>query len=245
MEKMKFLLSVFLTVFMWQSFAQQSDSYRINPELLTNPWSAFWIGGPAPAGGGQRGQGGGGFGGPQAPPEFAVYHYRKTVDLAAKPTSFIVHVSADNRYKLYVNGVQVSHGPAASSPKYWNFETVDIAPYLKQGKNSIASLVWHAANFAPVMQMSLGRVGFILQGNTDAEKIVNTNNTWKVFKSTSYKPVRAAGQALGYIATGFTEQVDYSTYPTGWELTDYDDSTWSVVAQISNGATLKGSGNGG
>ena len=63
---MKFLLSVFLTVFMWQSFAQQSDSYRINPELLTNPWSAFWIGGPAPAGGGQRGQGGGGA--PKPPP---------------------------------------------------------------------------------------------------------------------------------------------------------------------------------
>lgn len=224
-------------------FLQTTLGQQINPELLTSQWSAFWIGGPAPAGGGQRG---GSFGGPPPPPpEFAVYHFRKTIELGAKPTSFIVHVSADNRYKLYVNGVQVSHGPAASSPKYWNFETVDLAPYLKQGKNSMAALVWHAANFTPVMQMSAGRAGFILQGNGDTEKIVNTDNTWKVLKSTSYKPVRAGGQALGYIAIGFTEQVDYSNYPTGWEGTDYDDSSWSAAGQIFNGATLKGSGSGG
>jgi alpha-L-rhamnosidase len=236
---------IFLFVFAGQSMAQQPVNGQINPELLTNPWSAFWIGGPAPAGGGQRGQGGGGFGAPAPPPEFAVYHFRKSIDLTAKPATFVVHVSADNRYKLYVNGVQVSHGPAASSPKYWNFETVDIAPYLKQGKNTIASIVWHAANFAPVVQMSGGRAGFILQGNTDTEKIVNTNNTWKVFKSTAYKPVRANGQALGYIAIGYTEQVDFNTHPTGWELTDFEDASWSTASQITAGATLKGTANGG
>lgn len=221
---------------------QSTRAQQINPSLLTNQWPAFWIGGPAPAGG-QRGPGGGFFGS-QAPPEFSVYHFRKTFELAAKPASFIVHVSADNRYKLYVNGTQVAHGPAASSPKYWNFETVDLAPYLRQGKNSLGALVWHGANFTPVMQMSTGRMGFILQGNGDAEKIANSDNTWKVLKSTAYKPVRAGGQALGYIAIGFTEQVDYSNHPTGWESTEFDDSSWSAAGQSFNGATQKGSGNG-
>src|SRR6476659_10913208 len=39
---------------------------------------------------------------------FTVFHARRTFDLPAIPTRFVVHVSADNRYRLYVNGVQVS-----------------------------------------------------------------------------------------------------------------------------------------
>ncbi|MFW6371139.1 MAG: alpha-L-rhamnosidase, partial [Bacteroidota bacterium] len=35
--------------------------------------------------------------------EFAVIHFRKSFDLYKKPESFIVHVSADNRYRLFVN----------------------------------------------------------------------------------------------------------------------------------------------
>jgi len=41
-----------------------------------------------------------------------------------------VHLSADNRYKLYVNSVLVSCGPARGDLYYWNYETVDLAPYL-------------------------------------------------------------------------------------------------------------------
>jgi alpha-L-rhamnosidase len=32
---------------------------------------------------------------------YGVFYFRKNIELAAKPGSFIVHVSADNRYKLY------------------------------------------------------------------------------------------------------------------------------------------------
>jgi hypothetical protein len=45
---------------------------------------------------------------------YGVFYFRKNIDLAAKPAMFIVHVSADNRYKLYVNGTLVSLGPLAA-----------------------------------------------------------------------------------------------------------------------------------
>ena len=38
---------------------------------------------------------------------FVVFHARRTFDLPARPERFIVHVSADNRYRLFVNGVSV------------------------------------------------------------------------------------------------------------------------------------------
>ncbi|HEX3384702.1 MAG TPA: hypothetical protein VHS53_05925, partial [Mucilaginibacter sp.] len=63
--------------------------------------------------------------------------FRKTINLASKPASFVVKVSGDNRYKLFVNGQQVSLGPARSDFYYWNYETVDLGPFLQSGDNMI------------------------------------------------------------------------------------------------------------
>ncbi|RFM27024.1 hypothetical protein [Deminuibacter soli] len=42
--------------------------------------------------------------------------------------SFSVHVSVDNRYKLYINGKLASLGPARGEHLQWNYETVNLAP---------------------------------------------------------------------------------------------------------------------
>ena len=59
---------------------------NINPALLHNRWNARWISVP---------------GEPQN--TYGIYHMRKTFELENVPEHFIVHVTADNRYKLYVN----------------------------------------------------------------------------------------------------------------------------------------------
>ena len=70
---------------------------------------------------------------PDAPAKsYGVYYFRKKISLTEKPDSFIVHVSADNRYVLIINEKFVSLGPARNDLSHWNFETVDIAPYLDQ-----------------------------------------------------------------------------------------------------------------
>ena len=75
--------------------------------------------------------------------EFGVFHLRRVFELNAKPSSFVVHVSADNRYRLFVNGQQVSSGPQRSDLMHWRYETVDVAPQLRAGRNVIAALVWN------------------------------------------------------------------------------------------------------
>ena len=67
----------------------------VNPDLLSNKWNAFWIEVPG-----------------TDPSAYGVYHFSKVITLSTKPGEFMVHVSADNRYKLFVNGHWVSHGPA-------------------------------------------------------------------------------------------------------------------------------------
>src|SRR5947199_7681770 len=66
-----------------------------NSELATARWTARWI---APAGAARF--------------EYGVYHLRRTIALPAKPASLMDHVSADNRYELFVNGRRLSTGPA-------------------------------------------------------------------------------------------------------------------------------------
>lgn len=110
----------------------------------------------------------------ESPTGYGVYLFRKSLALPAKPAAFVVHVSADNRYKLFVNGTLVSLGPARGDLTYWKFETVDLAPYLQAGKNIIAARVWNEGDLRMETQISL-RTGLILQGNAESEQSLNTN----------------------------------------------------------------------
>jgi alpha-L-rhamnosidase len=51
--------------------------------------------------------------------DYGVYRFQHKVPLLAKPSKCIIHVSGDNRYKLYVNGTWVSAGPARGDLYFW------------------------------------------------------------------------------------------------------------------------------
>lgn len=162
--------------------------------------------------------------------EYGVYHFRKTVDIPSKPSSFIVYVSADNRYKLYVNGKLVSLGPARGDSYSWNYETVDLAPYLIAGSNTVSTLVFNEAEFRPEAQISF-RTGFILQGRSYAEEILNTNNTWKCIRNMGYKPVPGY-----FFAASKGEMVDMKQTVKGdWTSNHYDDASWPAAEKVADG----------
>jgi len=183
------------------------------------PWKANWIAAPNDPGTG-----------------YGVYYFRKNIDLAAKPASFIIHVSADNRYKLYVNGTLVSLGPARGDTYYWNYETVDLAPYLVSGRNIVAALVYNEADSRPEAQITV-RTAFIVQGNSPDEEILNTNQTWKCIRDKGYQPI------TGFFAASTGELVDMNQSVKGWTALDLDDSSWSFAANLFQGR-LKGAGDG-
>ena len=80
---------------------------------------------------------------PGAGSEYGVFHFRRVFELDAAPSRFVVHVSADNRYRLFVNGTQVSAGPQRSDVMQWRYDTVDLAAHLRAGRNVLAALVWN------------------------------------------------------------------------------------------------------
>jgi len=99
--------------------------------------------------------------GPSHPSEdVGVFVFRCLLDLAERPEALYVDVSADQRYKLYVNGELVAHGPQRGDLSRWFYDSVDLAPYLRQGENEIRAVVWNFGWLAPIAQMGL-RTGFV------------------------------------------------------------------------------------
>lgn len=206
-----------LLIVMTLSPAKYACAQSSVPNVAPRQWNAHWIAAPGDNG-----------------ISYGVFYFRKDIDLAIKPATFMVHVSADNRYKLYVNGKLVSLGPARGDTYYWNYETVDLAPYLSAGKNTVAALVWNEAQYSPAAQISV-RTGFILQGNSATEEILNTNTTWKCIRDNGHQPIPGY-----FFAASKGEMVDMRQAVKGdWTAVGYDDSAWFGADKLSEGK-LKG-----
>ena len=54
-----------------------------------------------------------------------------------------LHVSAEDRYLLYLNGNYLGRGPARSLPKLKSYDTYDVGARLKKGRNVIAIRAYH------------------------------------------------------------------------------------------------------
>lgn len=164
-----------------------------------------------------------------------VFYFRRNFKLETRPDSFIVHVSADNRYRLYVNGNLVCWGPAAGDLYHWNYETVDLASWLKSGENLLAAVVWNPGQMGGVRQIT-EQTGFILQGPPGYENLVHTDSSWRVFKEHAYQFLKMSDATAGggYIA-GATEQLNGATCSWGWEQIGFDDSRWNRATEIGVG----------
>lgn len=193
-----------------------AKAQNINPALLSQKWKANWIFLPN-----------------EPDKTYGIYHFRKSFDLPTKPAKFVVHVSADNRYKLYVNGKLVSLGPARGDTYYWNYETVDIAPYLEAGKNTIAALVWNDGEDRPEAQIS-ERTAFILQGDTEKEEIINTDKTWRGIRDEAFKPLTGVGYPTYYVA-GPGEMIDMHLMIKDWASASFNDGNWLQAKELDRG----------
>jgi hypothetical protein len=204
------------------SSAQDSGSGQpaTSGPLLAAQWPAFWITCPA------------------APHnEYGVYLFRKGFELSRAPEHFVVHVAADARYRLWVNGRSVSFGPQRGAPVAWRYDSIDLAPFLHAGANLLAAQVWSYGELAPLAIMTW-RTGFLLQGDTAAERIVDTNDSWKVLHDEGYRPFRADFDRMRtYFAIGPGDNLDGAIHPWGWETDGFDDHAWLVARQLDHGLT--------
>src|SRR6185436_19069219 len=65
------------------------------------------------------------------PAGFSRAQFRRVLDLPEVPARVPLRVSADSRYLLWVNGVEVGRGPIRSQPRRLRYDEYDIAGHLR------------------------------------------------------------------------------------------------------------------
>ena len=146
----------------------------------------------------------------------AVFHFRKLLTLENAPAHFIVRVSADNQFLLYINQHRVGTGPARGDLAHWRFETYDLAPFLRSGNNVLAATVWNFGVHSALAQMS-DRTGFLLQGDSATEQAADTNETWEVEPEkgiTAFSP--SSMPPHFYFAAEPSERIDGAAFDWLW-----------------------------
>jgi hypothetical protein len=178
-------------------------------------------------------------------------HFRQKFTLSEQPEQFIVHVSGDNRYRLYVNNREVCYGPQLGDLRHWHYETLDLAPYLSEGQNIIAAEVmnWGVERSYGIISF---KTAFLLQGHSEKETFLNTgyNSNWKVWKNEGIyeKTVHwiGGGDIIGgFYAANPTDSIVASQYPWDWKNIEYDERDWKDPEIIfSQPKTNAGAGHG-
>ncbi len=211
-----FLTTLILLMTLSSLNAQESKA-EVNQEGksfadLKHTWTAQWITHPS-----------------ESTLDYGVFLFRNRFELQDKPVEFKVHVSADNRYRLFVNGVSVCFGPALGDINHHRYETIDIASFLKSGENVIAAQVVNFGEYRRAAQQTF-QTAFIIQAEESfghSEAINTGSGGWKVTKNDAYSQIPFTSDSLGaYYCAGPGENMDASLYPWAWELPEYDDTGW-------------------
>jgi alpha-L-rhamnosidase len=199
----------------------QAERLPVNPDLLTRQWPASWVAMP---------------GAPER--DAGVYHFRRRVMFEHVPARVLVHVSADQRYLLHVNGQRVGAGPGRGDPGHWPFETYDIAPLLRPGDNLVAATVWNFGLSAPMAQMTR-RTGFLLQADDAANASLNTSKAWEAQHATAHSVNPDGLSDLRarhfYYAAGPGERRDARAWDWAWDSPASPPERWTPAREVWRG----------
>ena len=109
--------------------------------------------------------------------------FRRQFEAAASPVR--IHVSADERFELFLDGQRIARGPDRSDVEHWCYATYDLR--LRPGSHRLEALVWSIGPYAPIAQMSW-RGGFILKAEGGYDPQLTTGNAaWEVAKLDGYE----------------------------------------------------------
>ncbi len=156
--------------------------------------------------------------------------FRRTFDYEKSTRPATLYITADDFYKLYINGTYVAMGPAPSYHLHYNYNTIDISKYLQNGKNTIAVHTLYQGLINRVWQSGDFRHGLIFELYCGDELVVGSDTDTLTHRHTAYTEMGRVGYD-----TQFMERYDSRAPECGFMLADFDDSAWER-ARISNTA---------
>ena len=157
------------------------------------------------------------------------------VNLERTPEKLIADISADSKYWLYINGEtvvyegSVKRGPAKNSGYY---DSIDIAPFLKEGENSICALVWFWDNDTSYSYSSSGQGGFLFEAIGEGVNIIS-DKSWKVKRNPAY--IDSSLYPPNYRLPEYSVYFDAREDMGDWTNVAYDVSSWENATEYAIG----------
>jgi alpha-L-rhamnosidase len=150
--------------------------------------------------------------------------FRKTFELPDPTTAAVLHVFADSRYMLWVNGTYVLRGPCRFNPKRPEFDSVNLRPFLKRGSNALVVLVHHYAEAVNgrIMRHAPGLTASLEVGG---KEILRTDNSWRCSDKTQYRPSPGAWSSI-------PDVLDGRLCPLDWTASTFDDAAWQPAVPV-------------
>ncbi len=147
----------------------------------------------------------------------------------------LLHISACDHYRLYVNGEYQGRGPQRGDPKWQTYDTYNITSLLKAGENSVAVQVYRYGVLNNYTRDTLGGLFVRLEmafvgGKTE---VLGTDDKWKVRAAKGWN---REAKTLNEVALGeVTEVLDSRLDPADWRQTAFDDEAWEKATVIPRG----------
>ena len=159
----------------------------------------------------------------------------KKISLDKLPESLTAHISADSKYWLYINGEavvfegNVKRGPEKNAGYY---DSIDIAPYLKEGENTISALVWYWDNETSYSYNSSGQGGFLFEAIGEGVSILS-DGSWKAKRSPAY--IDSSLYPPNYRLPEYSIYFDAREDMGDWTSEDFDTSSWENAVEYALG----------
>lgn len=176
------------------------------------PWPARWVG-PLSFDAGRS----------------AAVAYRLRFDVAEE-RAVRIHVSADQRYELFLDGKRIGRGCERGDLRNWFYETYDLR--LSAGRHTLAARCWWLSPYglAPEAQQTV-RPAFLLYGEGEAHALMSTGAAaWQMRPLGGYSfayPHRMAS----YVATGARITTEHAALPWRPEI-ETSDEGWGEATAI-------------
>lgn len=147
--------------------------------------------------------------------------FRKNFKIDKVFEKAILYITADDYYKLYINGSFVTQGPAPAYPFSYGYNTVDVSSYLREGENVIAVHTYYQGLINRVWVSGDNRHGLLCDLELDGEVCLFSDDSFLVCLHSGYRDIGTVGYK-----TQFLEEYDSNAKEVGYEEEQFDDSEW-------------------
>ncbi len=130
-------------------------------------------------------------------------------------------ITADDSFRLYLNGRFVAEGPTPSYHFAYRYRELDVTPYLREGENLIAVHTHYMGLVNRVLVSGDLRQGLLLDLMAGDTPVLSSDGSFLVAAHTAYREIGTVGYD-----TGFLEEYDARAAEVGSESPDFDDSRW-------------------